>query len=62
MFRAERAEIVIFPSDPSDGYLVTSVADDRTAIMAPGDATIWKPLHRHLAEEGKAFLLNSTSL
>jgi len=62
MFRAERAEIVIFPSDPSDGYLVTSVADDRTAIMAPGDSTIWKPLHRHLAEEGKAFLLNSTSL
>jgi diguanylate cyclase (GGDEF)-like protein len=62
MFRAERAEIVIFPSDPSDGYLITSVADDRTAIMAPGDATIWKPLHRHLAEAGKAFLLNSTSL
>ena len=62
MFRAEQAEIVIFPSDPSDGYLVTSVADDRTAIMAPGDPTIWKPLHRHLAEEGKAFLLNSTSL
>jgi diguanylate cyclase (GGDEF)-like protein len=30
--------------------------------MAPGDPTIWKPLHRHLAEEGKAFLLNSTSL
>jgi diguanylate cyclase (GGDEF)-like protein len=62
MVRAERAEIVIFPSDPSDGYLITSVADDRTAIMAPGDATIWKPLHRHLAEDGKAFLLNSTSL
>ena len=62
MFRAERAEIVIFPSDPSDGYLITSVADDRTAIMAPGDATIWKPLHRHLAEAGKAFLLNSSSL
>ncbi|MGH9174229.1 MAG: putative bifunctional diguanylate cyclase/phosphodiesterase, partial [Vicinamibacterales bacterium] len=62
MFRAERAEIVIFPSDPSDGYLVTSVADDQTAIMAPGDPTIWKPLHRHLAEEEKAFLLNSTSL
>ena len=62
MFRAERAEIVIFPSDPSDGYLVTSVADDRTAIMAAGDPTVWKPLHRHLTDDGRAFLLNSTAL
>ena len=62
MFRAERAEIVIFPSEPSEAYLVTSVADDRTTIMAPGDAALWKPLHAHLAEHGKAFLLNSTSL
>jgi len=62
MFRAERAEIVIFPSEPSEAYLVTSVADERTTIMAPGDAAVWKPLHGHLAEHGKAFLLNSTAL
>jgi diguanylate cyclase (GGDEF)-like protein len=62
MFRAERAEIVIFPSEPSESYLVTSVAEDHTTIMAPGDAAMWKPLHAHLAENGKAFLLNSTPL
>ncbi|MGH2463605.1 MAG: putative bifunctional diguanylate cyclase/phosphodiesterase [Candidatus Limnocylindria bacterium] len=62
MFRAERAEIVIFPSEPSEGYLVTSVADDHTTIMAAGDAAVWRPVHRHVAEHGKAFLLNTTEL
>ena len=55
MFRAERAEIVIFPSEPSEAYLVTSVGDDGTTVMAPGDAAIWKPLHAYLAENAKAF-------
>jgi diguanylate cyclase (GGDEF)-like protein len=62
MFRAEQAEIVLFPSSPGDGYLVTSVAESRTSVMAEATAAAWQPLHRHVVEHGKAFLLNTTPL
>jgi diguanylate cyclase (GGDEF)-like protein len=62
MFRAEQAEIVLFPSAPGDGYLITSVAESRTSIMAEAPAATWRPVHQHVLEHGKAFLLNTTSL
>jgi len=62
MFRAEQAEIVLFPSAPGDGYLITSVAESRTSVMAQASAAAWKPVHQHVVEYGKAFLLNTTSL
>ncbi|MEX0709682.1 MAG: EAL domain-containing protein [Chloroflexota bacterium] len=62
MFRAEHAEIVLFPSAPGDSYLITSVAEARTSIMAEAPAASWKPVHQHVVEHGKAFLLNTTSL
>ncbi len=63
MFRAERAEIVIFPSVAGEAYLVTSVdADDRTSVMAAAPAAPWEPVRQYVLEHGKAFLLNTTSL
>jgi len=62
MFRAEQAEIVLFPSAPGDGYLITSVAEGRTSVMAEASTAAWKPVHQHVVEYGKAFLLNTTSL
>jgi diguanylate cyclase (GGDEF)-like protein len=62
MFRAELAEIVLFPSAPGDGYLLTAVAEGRTSVMTEASAAGWRPLHRHVVEDGKAFLLNTTAL
>jgi diguanylate cyclase (GGDEF)-like protein len=62
MFRAEQAEIVLFPSVPGDSYLVTSVAEGRTSVMAEASAAGWRPLRQHVLEHGKAFLLNTTSI
>jgi diguanylate cyclase (GGDEF)-like protein len=62
MFRAEQAEIVLFPSMPGDSYLLTSVAEGRTSVMAPASAAEWKPVHQHVIEHGRAFLLNSTAI
>jgi diguanylate cyclase (GGDEF)-like protein len=62
MFRAEQAEIILFPSAAGDGYLVTSVSEARTLVMAEASATAWRPVHQHVIEHGKAFLLNTTSL
>ena len=62
MFRAEQAEIVLFPSAAGDGYLITSVSEARTSVMAEASATAWRPVHQHVLEHAKAFLLNTTSL
>ncbi|MGZ6298959.1 MAG: putative bifunctional diguanylate cyclase/phosphodiesterase [Candidatus Limnocylindria bacterium] len=62
MFRAEQAEIVLFPSTPGDSYLITSVAEGRTSVMAEAPATGWRPVHQHVVEHGRAFLLNTTSI
>ncbi|HLE89321.1 MAG TPA: EAL domain-containing protein [Candidatus Limnocylindria bacterium] len=62
MFRAEQAEIVLFPSAPGDSYLITSVAEGRTSVMAEAPASTWRPVHQHVIEHGKAFLLNTTTL
>ena len=62
MFRAEHAEIVLFPSVPGDSYLLTSVAEARTSVMAEAPAAAWKPIHQYVIEHGKAFLLNTTAL
>jgi diguanylate cyclase (GGDEF)-like protein len=62
MFRAEQAEIVLFPSTAGDGYLITSVSEARTSVMAEASASAWRPVHQHVLEHGKAFLLNTTSL
>ena len=62
MFRAERAEIVLFPSTPADSYLITSVAEDETTIMVVAPAAAWRPIHQHVVEYGRAFLLNTTAL
>ena len=58
MFRAEQAEIVLFPSAPGDSYLITSVAEGRTSVMAEASANAWMPVHKHVVEHGTAFLLN----
>ncbi|HTI28954.1 MAG TPA: EAL domain-containing protein, partial [Methylomirabilota bacterium] len=62
MFRAEQAEIVLFPSGPGDSYLITSVAEGRTSVMAEAPASQWRPVHQHVIEHGRAFLLNTTSI
>ncbi len=62
MFRAEQAEIVLFPSTPGDSYLITSVAEGRTSVMAEASASEWRPVHQHVVQHGKAFLLNTTSI
>src|SRR5207247_9069543 len=62
MFRAEQAEIVLFPSAPGDSYLITSVAEGRTSVMAEAAASAWRPVHQYVVEHGKAFLLNTTSI
>jgi len=62
MFRAEQAEIVLFPSAAGDGYLITSVSEARTSVMAEASAAAWRPVHQHVLQHGKAFLLNTTSL
>jgi diguanylate cyclase (GGDEF)-like protein len=62
MFRAEQAEIVLFPSAPGDSYLVTSVAEGRTSVMAEAPAAVWRALRQHVLAHGKAFLLNTTSI
>jgi diguanylate cyclase (GGDEF)-like protein len=62
MFRAEQAEIVLFPSSPGDSYLITSVAEGRTSVMAQASTAEWRPVHQHLVQDGKAFLLNTTAI
>ncbi|TMB56943.1 MAG: EAL domain-containing protein [Chloroflexi bacterium] len=62
MFRAELAEIVLFPSTPGDGYLITSVSETSTSVMAGASAIAWRPVHQHVVAHGKAFLVNTTTL
>jgi diguanylate cyclase (GGDEF)-like protein len=62
MFRAELAEIVLFPSTAGDGYLITSVSETNTSVMAAASAVAWRPVHQHVVAHGKAFLLNTTTL
>jgi diguanylate cyclase (GGDEF)-like protein len=57
MFRAERAEVMLWPrEDGQDGLLTTSVHDQPAQAMQPMSIPAIHPLHRRVATERRAFL------
>lgn len=61
MFRAERAEIVLWPKDGNEeGLLTTAFHDAPAALMQPATMTAVHPLHRRIGLDHRAFLHVST--
>jgi diguanylate cyclase (GGDEF)-like protein len=57
MFRAERAEILLWPREDSDeGLLTTSLHDGPIRTMQPVPLALAHPLHRRVGLERRAFL------
>jgi len=57
MFRAEVAEVVLYPrADTSDGLRTRSIQGGMTEVMAPVDLPPTDPVRRHIASIGTAFL------
>ena len=57
MFRAERAEIRLYPMSDGGPVLATSVGPDGETVMQPQDAEQTEWLRSRLLEEGKAFIV-----
>ena len=57
IFRAERAEILLWPRDGGDeGLLTASVQDGETQTMVPAEISLAHPLHRRVGTERQAIL------
>ncbi len=57
MFRAERAEVLLWPRDgATEGLLTTSVQDTPMAAMQPAEIASVHPLHRRISHDRRAFL------
>jgi len=57
MFRAERAEIRLYPMTEGGPVLATSVGPDGEMVMQPQDADQTEWLRSRLVQEGKAFIV-----
>jgi diguanylate cyclase (GGDEF)-like protein len=57
MFRAERAEVLLWPRDESgEGLLTSSLHDGERTTMVPAPVSQVHPLHRRVGAERRAFL------